>query len=108
MASRKDDFMGGLFDFNGDGKTDLGEEFIAYQIFEDMTNNQKSSEHKTNYVSTLPTNDSGIDKPGDYIVSMFNKADGILLPYHKEDGLEYRYEKRDTEKAFFLSQLVEK
>ncbi len=47
-------------------------------------------------------------KPGDYIVSMFNKADGILLPYHKEDGLEYRYEKRDTEKAFFLSQIVEK
>lgn len=41
MASRKDDFMGGLFDFNGDGKADLGEEFIAYQIFEDMTNNQK-------------------------------------------------------------------
>ena len=47
-------------------------------------------------------------KPGDYIVSMFNKADGILLPYHKEDGLEYRYEKRDTEKAYFLSQIVDK
>ena len=31
-----DDFMGGFFDFNGDGHTDLGEEFIAYKMFEDM------------------------------------------------------------------------
>lgn len=91
MASRKDDFMGGLFDFNGDGKTDLGEEFIAYQIFEDMTNNQKSSEHKTNYVSTLPTNDSGIDNaiPNQYDVNA--KPDTIDIghnkkPEHKKDA----------------------
>ena len=32
-----DDFMGGMFDFNGDGKTDLGEEYIAYKIYEDCT-----------------------------------------------------------------------
>ena len=32
-----DDLFGGFFDFNGDGKTDIGEEWIAYQIFKDCT-----------------------------------------------------------------------
>ena len=38
-----DDFMGGMFDFNGDGKTDLGEEYIAYKIYEDCTKDVGSS-----------------------------------------------------------------
>ena len=37
MSSNKDDLFGGMFDFNGDGKTDLGEEFIAYKIFEEIS-----------------------------------------------------------------------
>ncbi len=37
MASGSDDLFGGMFDFNGDGKTDLGEEFIAFEMFEEMT-----------------------------------------------------------------------
>lgn len=28
--------FGGLFDFDGDGKTDLGEEFIAFQMFREI------------------------------------------------------------------------
>ena len=35
MAKKNGGLFGGLFDFNGDGKTDLGEEFIAYKIFEE-------------------------------------------------------------------------
>ena len=31
------DLLGGLFDFNGDGKTDLGEEFLAFKMFEEVT-----------------------------------------------------------------------
>lgn len=31
------DFLGGLFDFNGDGETDISEMFIAYKIFEEST-----------------------------------------------------------------------
>ena len=27
-----------MFDFNGDGRTDSGEQFIDYQIFNDTTN----------------------------------------------------------------------
>ncbi len=34
MIPGNDGFLGGLFDFNGDGKTDLGEAFIAYKIYE--------------------------------------------------------------------------
>lgn len=29
--------FGGLFDLNGDGKVDLGEEFMAYKMFETVT-----------------------------------------------------------------------
>lgn len=35
MAKKNGGLFGGLFDFNGDGETDLGEEFIAYKIFEE-------------------------------------------------------------------------
>ena len=37
-----DDFMNGMFDFNSDGKTDLGEEFIAYNIYKDVTKSSSS------------------------------------------------------------------
>ena len=35
MIPNNRDFLGGLFDFNGDGRTDPGEMFIAYKIFEE-------------------------------------------------------------------------
>ncbi len=35
MAKKNGGLFGGLFDFNGDGKTDPGKEFIAYMIFEE-------------------------------------------------------------------------
>lgn len=35
--SDKKSFLDGLFDLNGDGKADLGEQYIAYRIFEEMT-----------------------------------------------------------------------
>ena len=34
MAKKNGGLFGGLFDFNGDGKTDLVEEYIAYKVFE--------------------------------------------------------------------------
>ena len=45
--SKKDDFLGGIFDFNGDGKTDLGEEFLAFKIFEEVT--KENSENNNSY-----------------------------------------------------------
>ena len=32
-----DDLFGGLFDFDGDGTTDIAEEVMGYAILEDMT-----------------------------------------------------------------------
>lgn len=32
-----DNPFGGMFDFNGDGKEDLGEQWIAMQIFDECT-----------------------------------------------------------------------
>lgn len=39
-----DDFMGGMFDLNEDGHTDGGEEFMAYQLYEDMNKDDSSEE----------------------------------------------------------------
>ena len=39
-----DDLFGGLFDINGDGKTDFGEEYIAYRIFEDVMGGDKEDD----------------------------------------------------------------
>ena len=35
--------MNNLFDFNGDGKTDLGEQYVGYKIFEDVTKDSGTS-----------------------------------------------------------------
>ena len=35
MSTNKNDMFGGFFDLNGDGKTSIDEEFIAYQIISD-------------------------------------------------------------------------
>jgi hypothetical protein len=34
----------GMFDFNEDGKTDIGEQFIGYQIYKDVTGDDASSD----------------------------------------------------------------
>lgn len=35
--------FGGLFDFNGDGKEDLGEQWIAFKMFEEATKEDDTS-----------------------------------------------------------------
>lgn len=39
MSNNNDSFLSGLFDFDGDGKMSIGEEYIAYRIFEETTCN---------------------------------------------------------------------
>ena len=38
------DLWGGMFDFNGDGVTDIGEEYLAYQIFEAVTEESENDD----------------------------------------------------------------
>ncbi len=35
--NKNNNFLGGAFDFNGDGKTDLKEQFAAYNLFKKYT-----------------------------------------------------------------------
>lgn len=37
MSLFNDDPFGGMFDLDGDGRTDLNEEFMAYKMFEEVT-----------------------------------------------------------------------
>lgn len=39
------DFLGGLFDFNKDGKTDLGEMWVANKMYEEMTKEEHTDFH---------------------------------------------------------------
>lgn len=67
MGSKNDDFFGGMFDFNGDGKTDLGEEFLAYQIFEEVMKEE--------------TNDTESDDDDDGFDSLnYSSAAGSFVP----------------------------
>lgn len=36
-----DSLFGGFFDLDGDGHTDLGEEFMAFQLFEEMEKEER-------------------------------------------------------------------
>ncbi len=49
------DFMGGMFDFNGDGHTDSGEEYMAYRICEDSTKGSPAPRraHKTDWFDVV-------------------------------------------------------
>jgi hypothetical protein len=50
------DLWNGMFDFNGDGWMDIGEEYLAYRIFEAVTRESESSEED------LPDDEE--DRPG--------------------------------------------
>lgn len=59
------DFMGGMFDFDGNGKTTLYEQYVAYKIYEKTTkeeNDFSSSYHKPakySYTNNNSTNSKG-------------------------------------------------
>lgn len=56
-----DDLFGGLFDFNGDGKTDLDEEFIAYTMFQEMQK-EEERERYSRESNTYDLDDFAIDE----------------------------------------------
>ncbi|MGM9632786.1 MAG: hypothetical protein ACI3XL_06830 [Eubacteriales bacterium] len=57
-----DNPFGGMFDFNGDGKEDWGEQWIAFKIFEECTKEEKPQhDYSSDYVyhSVLDDEDDG-------------------------------------------------
>ena len=63
MASKNDDFFGGMFDFNGDGKTDLGEQFIAYKIYEEVTKEDNPDSDDPDDLGFTPKRTNGCRQP---------------------------------------------
>lgn len=58
MGKKNGSLFGGLFDFNGDGKTDLGEEFLALKIFENCikdNDDTRFSEENDVYANPIPS-----------------------------------------------------
>lgn len=44
-GKNNDDFFGTMFDFNGDGKTTLDEQYLAYKIYEETMREKESKNH---------------------------------------------------------------
>ncbi len=57
-------FFDSPFDFNGDGKVDMTERFVAYKIFETCIEDNKS-DISTSSVANPGSNSSGADIFGD-------------------------------------------
>ena len=95
-----DNPFGGMFDFNGDGKEDFGEQFIGYKIFEKCT---KEDDTDDDFLSTdLDLDFTSSDK---YAWRDYVEVDYLLgvFPEHYETEEEYlqavkesKYAWRDT------------
>jgi len=44
MERKNSDFFGGLFDINRDGVTDIGEQALAFMMFEELMEDDEDSE----------------------------------------------------------------
>ena len=69
MEKKNDDLFGGLFDFDGDGKTDVFEQGLAYMMFEDITkeDNEENDEFDDDGLDDGgPDDDEFDDEEDDY------------------------------------------
>lgn len=79
--------FGGMFDFNGDGKTDFGEEWVGYMIINDCM-----KEEKTSYYTGGGSNllyDSLVDDAFDPIINPSGLAGSDEWKLTCEDGSDY-------------------
>ena len=80
-----DNPFGGMFDFNGDGKEDFGEQFIGFKIFEECT---KEDNDNDDYSSDI---DFGFSPTKDYSWRQYVEVDYLLgiFPENYETEEEY-------------------
>ena len=80
-----DNPFGGMFDFNGDGKEDFGEQFIGFKIFEECT----KEDNNDDYSSGLDFDDFSPTK--DYSWRQWVEVDYLLgiFPENYETEEEY-------------------
>ncbi len=105
MGDKKKGFFGSLFDLNGDGKTDLGEQYIAYKIFEDMTEpdgekaaapDECDDEHDSIKITIQNTDDGGYESSISYLDDVFDFDIDDTEGWSQEELWEKYYEIDDT------------
>ena len=86
MKNNKNDFFGGMFDFNGDGKTDLGEQWVAFKIFEDCTKNNNDNNTRYTSTKTRPIKEPTV----------------VLIPEHPTES-QYKSIKKSIKADYFIT-----
>jgi len=113
MAPNDDDLFGGFFDLNGDGSTDAGEEYIAYEVINDSIGNDTDTESDADadydgdpwndeeYYGTIPASESKYKEITEANINL----QAILeeAKNHKFTREEYENEKRKFRKSCVLS-----
>ena len=100
------DFMGGMFDFDGNGKTTLDEQYVAYKIYEETTkeeNDFSSSYHKPakySYTNNNSTNSKG-SKTGSMIAVV-----AVIRLFHVRVEHKSYFLCNDTISVFFSLQFT--
>lgn len=91
-GKKKDDFwknnpFGGIFDFDGNGKEDIGEQWLRFKILEECVNDEDNNDDLYDF------NDSSFDKPKRKRTWRDNCEDGSAYGLNPKDfEEEYEYE----------------
>lgn len=84
--------FGGMFDFNGDGKTDFGEEWVGYMIINDCM--KEEEKHRSSYspISFSSGDDDVFDSEDDDVIDVMDSSAAIQddsWRIYCEDGSDY-------------------
>ena len=84
--------FGGMFDFNGDGKTDFGESWLGYKIIEDCMKEEKDDDPYSYSGSSFASSLDDEDSDGDVDWRLFaDEGDEYGVdPYDFDSEAEYR------------------
>ena len=92
-----DDLFGGIFDFNGDGHTDFGEEMLGLAIIDDMTKSEQKPEISSGYLSD--------DYDGDIGTSAYSS--NVSSSDDSEEEIEERREEIESKKDDLENELFD-
>ena len=99
MTPKDDDLWDGFFDINGDGETDLAEEFLAYEMFEALSEDEEDAD------ILLPSFDIDNETDDEYSAHALSEVDSddndknndYSWRDYAEDGSEYDIYPEDYE-----------
>lgn len=96
-----DNPFGGIFDFNGDGKEDFGEQWLAYKIFEECTKEEESHhDYSSDYIDHSIFGDDNDDVDTSWREFCEDGSDFDLDPEDYETEEEYEEALREAQTAW--------